>query len=74
MTLKEDIKEILFAIYKIPGEFFIAGLIAWAFWNSMRNLTNFAIIFLFLSIFLFMLEILTPFLAGWRIYKRIFEH
>ena len=40
MAIKEDITDILFAIYKIPGEFAIGAIIAFAFWNAMRGLTN----------------------------------
>ena len=72
MGIKEDITDILFAIYKIPGEFAIGAIIAFAFWNSMKGLTNWSIILFILGVFLVVLEILTPILAGVRIYKKIF--
>ena len=73
MGIKEDIIEILFAVYKVPGEFAIAGIILFAFWNAMKDLTNLAIIFLLFGIFFFALEIISPILAGKRLYKNIFK-
>jgi len=73
MTIKEDITDILFAIYKVPGEFAIGAIIAFAFWNAMKGLTNWSIMLFILGVFLVVLEILTPILAGFRIYKRIFS-
>ncbi len=73
MGIKEDIKDILFAIYKIPGEFAIGAIIAFAFWNAMREITNWSILLFLLGLFLVVLEIFTPILAGVRIYKRIFK-
>ena len=73
MGIKEDITEILFAIYKIPGEFAIGAIIAFAFWNAMKGLTNWSVILFLLGIFFIILEVLTPILAGVRIYKNIFK-
>jgi uncharacterized membrane protein (Fun14 family) len=73
MGIKEDITEILFAIYKIPGEFAIGAIIAFAFWNAMKDITNWSIILFLLGIFFIILEVLTPILAGVRIYKKIFK-
>ena len=73
MGIKEDITEILFAIYKIPGEFAIGAIIAFAFWNAMKGLTNWSVILFLLGIFFIILEVLTPILAGVRIYKKIFK-
>lgn len=73
MGIKGDITEILFAIYKIPGEFAIGAIIAFAFWNAMKDITNWSIILFLLGIFFIILEVLTPILAGVRIYKKIFK-
>lgn len=73
MGIKEDIIEILLAVYKVPGEFAIAGIIAFAFWNAMKDLTGWSFIFLILGIFFVILEILSPFLVGLRLYKNIFK-
>jgi uncharacterized membrane protein (Fun14 family) len=73
MGIKEDITEILFAIYKIPGEFAIGAIIAFALWNAMKDITNWSIILFLLGIFFIILEVLTPILAGVRIYKKIFK-
>ncbi|MBS3108466.1 hypothetical protein J4409_01205 [Candidatus Woesearchaeota archaeon] len=67
---KEDVVEVLMAIYKIPGQYFIAGIISFAFWNAMRDLTNWAIIFLLFGVFCFVLEIISPILAGKRLYNK----
>jgi site-specific recombinase len=69
--IKEDIIEILMAIYKIPGQYFIAGIILFAFWNGMKDLTNWAIVFLLFGIFFFSLEIISPILAGKRLYENL---
>ena len=71
--IKEDIIEILFAIYKIPGEFAIASIISFGFWNAMKELTGWSIFFLLFGIFFAGLELSTPFLAGWDIYKQFFK-
>ena len=68
---KEDITEILMAIYKIPGQYFIAGIILFAFWNGMKDLTKWAIIFPLLGIFFFALEIISPILVGKRLYENL---
>lgn len=43
MGFKEDLVDILFTIYKIPGEFAIGAIIAFGIWNAMKNLTNWSI-------------------------------
>ncbi len=70
--LKEKIVEILFAIYKIPGQFAIAGLIAL---YIAQTSTDFLAIFIFyfLCAFLFILEAIAPFLAGVEIYKEAID-
>ena len=73
MRLKEEIAEILFAIYRVPGEFAIGSIISFGFWKAMKDLTNWSLVFLLLSIFLIIMEVLTPFIAGFSVYKRIFK-
>ena len=67
--LKEDIIKILMAFYKIPGQYAIAGIILIGFWEVMRDLTNWSIFFLIFAIFFFVLEIISPILAGVRLYN-----
>ena len=57
MGLKEDIAEILLAIYKVPGEFAIASFIAFGFWQAMKDLTNWALLFFLFGIFFAIMEI-----------------
>lgn len=67
---KKDIVEILMAIYKIPGQYVIGGIIAIAFWKAMKDLTKWSILLLILGIFLFSLEVVSPILAGKRLYEK----
>lgn len=71
MGIKEDIAEILMALYHIPGQYAIGAIILWGFWEAMKNLTNWAFIFPILAIIFIVLEILSPIFAGMRIYKKI---
>ena len=73
MGIKEDIIEMLFVIYKVPGEFAIGAIVVFGIWNTMKDLTNWSIILFLLGIFLLVLEVLTPILAGVRIYKKVFN-
>ncbi len=73
MSLKEDIVEILCVIYKVPGEFFIASIISYYFWESTKILAPIFSVFLFFSIFFFILEIISPILAGMRIYEEAID-
>jgi hypothetical protein len=68
MSLKEDIVEIFCAIYKVPGEFLIASIICYGFWEATKSLAPIFWWFWFFSIFFFILEVIFPILAGVRIY------
>ncbi len=37
---KEDITEILLAVYGVPGQYVIGAMILWAFWNAMKDMTR----------------------------------
>ena len=71
--MKEDVSDILMAVYKIPGQYTIGAILAFGFWNALRDLTNWAYVLLILGIFFILLEIISPILAGARIYKRFFK-
>ncbi|MBR9705273.1 hypothetical protein GOV12_07710 [Candidatus Pacearchaeota archaeon] len=73
MTIKEDIVRILMAIYRVPGEFFIAGIILIWLWNVTKELTNWSLLFLIFALFFFALEIISPILAGIRLYEKFIE-
>ncbi|MBW2982630.1 hypothetical protein KY343_07130 [Candidatus Woesearchaeota archaeon] len=71
--IKEDIIEILMILYKIPGQYFIAGLISFYLWNGMKGLTNWAILFLIFGFLFLALEIISPILVGIRLYGNLVE-
>ena len=70
MALKEDVAEILMALYKIPGQYAIGAIVLWGFWKAMKDLTPWTLIFPTLAIFFIILEVLSPILAGIKIYER----
>lgn len=72
MEIKEALEEILFAIYKIPGQFGLAALIALSIAQSSYSLTQ--VSFYLLSIFFLILEFSTPIIAGIEIYQRALEN
>lgn len=67
---KEQIVEILTSIYQIPGEFFIAGLISKGIGESMISFTKWGYVLIIFGIFLFALEIISPFIAGIKLYEK----
>lgn len=70
-NLFKDVLEVFAAIYKIPGQYFIIGLLFLGSWEVSKNGNPYAIMLLILSIFFFMIEILVPVAAGYRILNRI---
>ncbi len=68
--IKEDIIEIILSIYKIPGQYAIGAMILFALWDAMKDMTGWAIFFLILAIVFIILEVLSPILAGKRIYDQ----
>jgi len=71
---KEDITEILLAFYKVPGQYVIGAMILFAFWNEMKDITRWAIFFPILGIVFIILEILSPIMAGKRIYDKALKN
>ncbi|MBU4308648.1 MAG: hypothetical protein KJ566_02550 [Nanoarchaeota archaeon] len=67
---KEQIIEIIMALYKIPGQYFIAGIIAIGIGESFLEITNGGILLIILGIFFFILEILSPIIAGKELYEK----
>ena len=68
--IKEDITEIILAFYKVPGQYAIGAIILFAFWNAMKDITGWAIFFPILAIVFIILEILSPIMAGKRLYDQ----
>lgn len=69
-TVIEDIIEILTAIYQIPGEYFIAGIVAGGIGSSMLSFTNWGYVLIVLGIIFIAIEIALPFVAGVRLYEK----
>lgn len=69
-TVMEDIIEILTAIYQIPGEYFIAGIISGGIGSSMLNFTNWGYVLIVFGVICLIIEIVLPFLAGVRLYEK----
>lgn len=70
MTVKEDIIEIILAIYQVPGQYFIGGIISFGIGISFLELTNWGWLLIVFAIFLFALEVISPILAGRRLYEK----
>jgi len=71
---KEDIISVLSAIYKIPGEYFIASLVMFAVWKVMKEWNPYAWICLLVGILFLVIEIITPVAAGNRLMNKIIEY
>jgi hypothetical protein len=67
---EEDITEILLAIYKVPGQYVIGAMILFALYDTTKELTNASIIFPIFAIIFIILEIISPIMAGKRLYKK----
>lgn len=68
--IKEDITEIIMFFYRIPGQYLIASMILFVFWKGMRDLTNLSLLFFIFGLFFIFLEIISPILAGKRLYDK----
>lgn len=68
---KEDIIQILLAIYGIPGQYIIGAMILMAFWEAMKDMTSWAIFFPIFAILFVVLEVLTPIMAGKRLLEKV---
>ena len=67
---KDDITEIIRAVYKVPGQYAIGAIILFAFWNVMKDKTLLAILFPIFAVVFIILEILSPIMAGKRLYDK----
>jgi len=67
----EDILTILESFYKIPGEYFIAGLFLLYIWQAMKDWNPYAWIALLVSIAFFIIEAAAPFAAGRRLIMKL---
>jgi len=68
---KEDIITILLACYNIPGQYLIGAWILLELWKSMRDLTDWALILPIFAIFFIFIEIITPIMAGKRLWDKL---
>lgn len=68
---KQDIVDILLAIYGVPGQYIIGAMILMAFWNAMKDMTGWAIFFPILAFIFIILEVLTPIMAGKRLLEKV---
>jgi hypothetical protein len=66
--IQDKIIEILLTIYYVPGQFFLASILALGFYEVSK-----VIIFLFFSIFFMSLEIISPILVGVELYENAIE-
>lgn len=71
---KKQIVEILVTIYQIPGEFFIAGIISKEIGKSMLSFTNYGYILIIFGIFCIVMEVISPLIAGIRLYEKAIEN
>jgi len=68
---KQDVVEILLAIYGVPGQYVMGAMILMAFWNAMKDMTGWAIFFPIFAIIFIILEVLTPIMAGKRLLEKV---
>lgn len=68
-STKDDITELFIWLYNVPGQYFIFAMIFFALWKTMQ-FTNFSIIFLIFGVFCLIVEIISPILAGKRLYLK----
>jgi hypothetical protein len=71
MGLKEDLIEIISAIYGIPGQYWLAGYISLEFWKAMKDVNPYSWIMLLLATICFILDPLSLYFAWDRITTRI---
>lgn len=71
---KKDITEILLAIYKVPGQYAIGAMILFVLWNAMKDITGWAIFFPILAVIFIILEIISPIMAGKRLYDKTIKN
>lgn len=69
----DDIITLFCAIYKIPGQYFIGGLILLYVWKTMRDWNPYAWLLILPAIIFFVLEVISVFTAGRRVFLKIKE-
>ena len=74
MGTKEDIVEILLAIYQVPGQFFIGGLISIGIGNSFLSFTDWGYLLIVLGIIFLIIEAVSPILAGVKLYNKALKN
>ncbi len=68
---KEQIIDVLMAIYNIPGEFFIIGIISI---GIGKIIPNYGWILILFGTICFVLEIISPIIAGIELYKKAIKN
>jgi membrane-bound ClpP family serine protease len=71
---KKNIVEIILAFYKVPGEYAIGAMILFAIWNVMKDMTGWSIFILIFAIIFIFLEIISPIIAGKRLYDEALKN
>jgi hypothetical protein len=71
---REQIAEILMAVYQIPGEFFIAGIVLIGIGQAFLEISNLGLILIFFGIFFLVLEAISPIIAGVKLYEKAIKN
>ena len=71
---EDDIIELIRVIYKIPGQYLICAIFSFALWNAMKHITPWAVSLLIFGIICIILEILSPIIAGQRLYDKALKN
>ena len=71
---KEDLLTIFSTAYKIPGEYFILGIISYYAWLSIKSWNNFSWMLLLFSALCHALEFITPIAAGRRLLELLLRY
>ena len=71
--ITKDLIAVFAAIYKIPGQYFIIGLVFLGAWEISKNGNPYAIILLIMALFFFTIEFLVPVAAANRLINRVLQ-
>jgi hypothetical protein len=71
---REQISEVLMAIYQVPGEFFIVGLVVKGIGESFLSFTEYGHILVAFGTFLIIMEFISPFIAGIKLYEKAMKN
>lgn len=71
---KEDIIELILTVYKVPGQYIIFAMILFALWKATKDITGWSIFFLIFGLVFIILEIISPIMAGKRLYDKALKN